>query len=126
MKKIYLILIVFTIYSCTNDSISDLIPVEEEIEGEGEPITFITDVQPIINNNCMPCHDNPPRNGAPISLTTFEEVMTATQVTGGNGVIDRISRQPGQAGFMPLGRSRLPQNLIDLIIEWRDEGFLEE
>jgi len=123
MKKIYTIAIVIIsliTYNCATDSVNDLVDVEPIIN-----VTYNNDIAPIMETNCMPCHANPPQ-GAPISLTTFEEVMTATEVTGGNGVIDRISRQTGEAGAMPLGRSRLPQPTIDLIIQWRGEGFLEE
>lgn len=123
MKKIYLLLILLIslgTFSCASDSFSDLVEIDE---GPNEtPVNFVDDIQPIMNNNCLPCHGNPPINGAPISLTTFEEVMASTE----NNLIDRISLQPGQGGFMPLGGARLPQNLIDLIIQWRDEGFLEE
>ncbi len=121
MKRIYLLLAINLIIfsSCTNVSEEDLIV---EIP---QPVltTYTDDIKTIIDNNCVGCHADPPVNGAPISLTTFSEVQNA--VTN-NNLIDRISRQAGEAGAMPFGGPRLPQNLIDLIQKWKDDGLLEE
>ena len=120
MKKVYLILIgiiSLITYNCATDSISDL----EDVLPINTTITYDENVAPIMNNNCIECHSNPPQNGAPIPLTTFEEVRTSTQ----NNLIDRISRSTGAPGAMPLGASRLPQGLIDQVIQWETDGFLE-
>ncbi|WOD44281.1 hypothetical protein [Hwangdonia lutea] len=104
---------------CTNTSTDDLI----DKEALPKLITYNSDVKPIIDNNCIMCHSNPPVNGAPISLTTYTEVKNAVQI---NGLIGRISKQAGEAGAMPLGGPRLPQNLIDQIIQWQADGLLEQ
>ncbi|MDO5977693.1 hypothetical protein [Flavivirga spongiicola] len=121
MKNILLlltfILIVFS--SCTNVSEDDLI-----IKTPQPVLTTYNDgVKTIIDNNCIACHANPPINGAPISLTTFSDVKNAVM---NSNLIDRISRQAGESGAMPFGGPRLPQNLIDLIKKWEDDGLLEE
>ena len=41
-------------------------------------------------------------------------------------ILDRVSLQAGEAGAMPLGGPRLPQQSIDLIQQWIDDGLLEE
>ncbi len=120
MKKkhiypIYTILIV--LFGCTNASENDLIDQTEL----PELVTFL-DVQPIINNNCVVCHTNPPENGAPMPLLNYENVKDAVQ---NRGLLDRISSE--DLGFlMPFGGPRLPQNLIDTIIQWEEDGLLEE
>jgi uncharacterized membrane protein len=109
--------IVAFLSGCTNDSTSDLIdttPVENA--------TYTEHIKPIITDNCIMCHSNPPQNGAPIPLTTYQNVKDAVET---HGLIDRISRPQGAPGMMPNGGTRLPQNLIDLIIQWEDQGFQE-
>ena len=105
--------------SCTTDSTDDLIDDDGPIP---ETINYTNHIAPIMQANCISCHSSPPVNGAPNALTTYNNVVNAVENAN---LIGRISAQPGQGGFMPLGGSRLPQNLIDLIIQWKDEGFLE-
>ncbi|PZD77893.1 hypothetical protein [Mesonia sp. K7] len=112
------LLTVCFLFSCTNASEEDLINIENP-----EVITYVEHIKPIIDNNCIICHGNPPASGASISLTTYDEVVSAIN---SNELIDRISRQPGEAGAMPLGGPRLPQHLIDLMIQWEEEGFVNE
>lgn len=105
--------------SCTNDSTDDLIlppPPPEQI------ITYTNDVKPIIDNNCLFCHTNPPQNGAPIPLTNYEFVKTAVQ---NHGLLDRISRQQGAPGMMPFGGTRLPESAINIVVRWQQQGLQE-
>ncbi len=121
MKRIILLLIfnlaIFS--SCTNVSEDDLIVKTPQ------PVltTFNDDVKVIIDNNCIVCHSNPPVNGAPVAFTTFSNVKNAVM---NSNLINRISSQAGEAGAMPFGGPRLPQNLIDIIIKWEADGLLEE
>ncbi|HLT33333.1 MAG TPA: hypothetical protein VKZ98_06045 [Aquaticitalea sp.] len=112
----YAILIV--LFDCTNASENDLIDQTEV----SESVTYIQDVQPIINNNCIVCHTNPPENGAPMPLLTYDNVKDAVE---NRGLINRISSQD-LSFLMPFGGPRLPQNLIDTIIQWEADGLLEE
>jgi len=103
--------------SCTTDSISDLIEIDETPE-----ITYQLNIKSIIDNNCISCHATVPVNGAPMSLTTYENVKDAVL---NRGLLDRISRAEGTSGAMPFGGPRLPQNQINLIVQWSEEGFAE-
>jgi uncharacterized lipoprotein NlpE involved in copper resistance len=120
MKKkniipIYAILMI--LFGCTNASENDLIDQTEL----PEVVTFVN-VQPIINNNCIVCHSNPPENGAPMPLLTYENVKDAVQ---NRNLINLISSE--DLGFlMPFGGPRLPQSLIDTIVQWETDGLLEE
>jgi len=108
----------FLILSCTNASESDLIDqVDPEIV-----ITYTEHIKPIFDSNCIACHSNPAINGAGVPLTTFSQVQSSIENTN---LIDRINKQSGEGGFMPLGGSRMPQASIDLIIQWQSEGFIE-
>jgi len=68
------------------------------------------------------CHASTPQNGAPMPLVTYAQVKQAVQE---RGLLDRISRAQGTPGMMPNGGTRLPQNQIDLISQWEEQGLQE-
>lgn len=101
---------------CENDSESDLIeytPIEN--------VTYNQTVKAIITENCIMCHTEPPQNGAPMPLLTYDNVKNAVM---NRGLIDRIS-STDPAFLMPFGGTRLPQSKIDQIKAWRDANFPE-
>ncbi len=119
MKKLLsFILFVMLIVNCTSVSEDDLIdttPIEDVI-------TYNNQVKPIIDNNCIHCHSMPPVNGAPMPLIGYGDVKNAVL---NDDLIERISSE--DLGFlMPFGGPRLPQNLIDIIIQWEIDGLLED
>ena len=115
IKFIYIISILL-FYGCSNESTSDL------TESVPEKVSYSRDVKPITDANCIPCHNNPPLNGAPMSLLTKLQVQDAIV---NRGLLDRISRPQGAPGMMPNGGTRLPQSSIDIIRKWKTDGFLE-
>lgn len=121
MKRLRLILsfvfISFLFTNCTNDSTSDLI----EGIGTGDA-TYTLNVKSIIDNNCIMCHAATPVNGAPMSLTTYEQVKDAILH---RPLVDKISRPQGAPGMMPNGGTRLPQASINIIIKWQQDGLQE-
>ena len=119
MKSTYLIyiLILSAFYSCSYNSEDDLI---EAIIIE-DLVNYEDNIKSIIDNNCIYCHSNPPVNSAPMPLTTYFDVKDALE---NRDLIARIAST--DSGFvMPFGGPRLPQNLIDLVIQWEEEGLLE-
>ncbi|WP_299887472.1 hypothetical protein [uncultured Lacinutrix sp.] len=121
MKRIiYTTALLYTILfvGCSNVSEEDLL--EPIITGEK---VVYADIQPIIQNNCTSCHSNPPQFGAPIALVTYDNVKSAVE---NSNLINRISLQSGESGAMPFGGPRLPQDLIDLMIQWEADGLLED
>lgn len=112
----------FAIWSCTNDSEADLVEIEQEQGPDGgdtDGITYENTVRAIVQGNCVGCHNDPPRNGAPFALVTYQQVSARA-----NNILSAMSRQNGAAGAMPpVGR--LPQNTIDQIQEWIDNGLPE-
>ena len=117
MKKIlYIISICALLMSCTNASEDDLI----DSTPPPDLVTYEGDVKSIIDNNCISCHSDPPENGATISLVTFEQVEHAVE---NHNLIGRITGSSGP--LMPQGGPKLPQNLIDIIIQWEADGLLE-
>ncbi len=118
-KLIVLSLFALSMFSCSNDSESDLIDAGDDPLDPNELITYADHVQPIIQNACLGCHTSPPVNGAPFSLVNFSQVDQRA-----NGILNRISLQSGAPGAMPPS-GRLPQATIDVIEQWIDDGKLE-
>ena len=119
MKKITIIstLIVTIFFSCSynsEDDLNDTIIIEDLVN-------YDDNIKTIIDNNCITCHSNPPINGAPMHLTTFNAVKDAVE---NRDLIGRISTND-LGSVMPSGGPRLPQNLIDLVIQWETEGLME-
>ena len=107
------------IIGCEYASEDDLI--NSEIEQQ-VLINYNDNIKPLIDNNCVFCHNSPPVNGASTSLITYENVVDGI---ANNNLINRISAQTAESGAMPLGGPRLPQNLIDLVKQWQEDGLLE-
>ncbi len=106
----FILHVLLSFISCAEDSREEL---QLEVSG---PITFEGNVRQIIAQDCLNCHTNPPRNGAPFPLETFEEVM--------NRRVDIRNSINGRTILMPPGR-RLSQPRIDIIETWIEQGFLE-
>ncbi|GAA4281138.1 hypothetical protein [Gaetbulibacter aestuarii] len=118
MKKLTIILTIsISFFNCANDSLSDL----TESGPLPNLVTYVKDVKPIMDNNCINCHGTTPINGANVSLVTYNQVKSAVQ---NNSLISRINAtDPGN--LMPQGGPKLPQNLIDTVIKWQTDGFVE-
>ncbi|MGY5355470.1 hypothetical protein [Wenyingzhuangia sp. IMCC45467] len=110
MKKIFLITVLsFLLVNCTNDSESDL------METDTDPtikLTYTKDIKPIIDNNCLQCHNNPPTNSAPSSYNTYELVKN-----GANSIQSRMNNTSApmpQSGLLPAAtRAKFDQWITD-------------
>jgi mono/diheme cytochrome c family protein len=113
MKKIFFFFtFLFLISSCANDSENDLINVPDTV-------TYNNSVKAIIDANCIGCHGNT-NPLANLSLTNFSQVQEEV-----DNIIERIELPQGTTGLMPQSGTRLPQNSIDIIKKWRDDGLNE-
>ena len=111
--RILFAMIIVLSYSCSSDSEDTLMPLSQN------KITYTQNVKPIIDSNCIVCHNNPPVNGAPFSLLTYGDVSSRA-----SQVLTAISRQNGEARAMPPS-GRLSQSTIDIIDQWISDGLLE-
>lgn len=114
-KQIILGLFAVLSFSCTNDTESDL------IDNNTGDASYNNTVKPIITQNCIRCHSQPPQNQAPMPLVTYDEVKDAVLH---RGLIDRISSNDPNF-LMPKDGPRLPQSQINQIIAWKDANFPE-
>ncbi len=85
---------------------------------EKAKITFKANIQPAIANSCKPCHVAGGGN------TTYTEFAKAS--AGVDGILNRVNRAEGTAGFMPFGGSKLDAATLALIEQWKTDGLLEE
>lgn len=79
-------------------------------------ITYDTNIKSIMSNNCTNCHGSPTTSGAPMSLTTYNQVKSNI-----NNIINRINNSTSpmpQSGLMPIAT----RNIIQ---QWKDNGLLE-
>lgn len=113
-----LIIVLFANYSCTSSNENDLV----DDTPAPELVTYIAHIKPVIDNNCLLCHSNPPQNGAPMHLTSYGAVKGAVENLN---LIGRISSDD-PSFRMPLGGQPLPQQTIDLFIQWEMDEFPEE
>ncbi|MBX2827236.1 MAG: hypothetical protein KTR22_03700 [Flavobacteriaceae bacterium] len=122
MKRSYLYFLWAAIFfsACTSNTFDDISEPMEVLPDE-ENVTF-EDVRFVFENVCQVCHSNPPQNGAPMPLVSYDDVRDAVL---DRGLLDRISREEGAPGLMPLGGPRLPQETIDLIMQWNADGLPE-
>lgn len=121
MKKSLILFIASLLYigflsSCTNSSEDDLIEPIEEIE----TVTYTEIVKPIIDNNCIFCHNSPPVNGAPNSLLTYDQVKESVL----NRDLIALINSNDANERMPLG-GQLTQQQIQIIEQWEVDGLLE-
>ncbi|TDD97341.1 hypothetical protein [Flavobacterium cellulosilyticum] len=117
-SKLFLLATISVLLSgCFNNSESDLIAINVP-----NTTTYTKSIKATIDTYCISCHGNIPSSGAPMSLTTYQNVKDAVL---NRGLIDRISKNQGSSGMMPLGGTRLSQSSINQIIDWKNNDFLQ-
>lgn len=114
MKKL-IALCIFTalLTSCSNDSTDDLtIPVSESI-------TYTLSIKAITDTSCATsgCH-NAASNSSGLTLETYTQVKDAFVNKNALGRMESTT-----ASMPPSGN--LPPTSIQIIKNWRDQGYLE-
>ena len=114
LKTAFSFLILFSLFSCANDSQEELaLQVERD---ENQLITYNLDVAPLLARRCFQCHDDPTANGAPSRSAWVNFSVVRANAAAING---RIAN-----GTMPPSGG-LPQAERDLIAQWIEDGMLE-
>jgi uncharacterized membrane protein len=76
-------------------------------------------VNKIISTNCLSCHGATPTNGAPMSLTTFNQISFNAST-----ISVRINKLTGDSQLMPLNGPKLSTTDIATIDSWIAGGKL--
>lgn len=112
LLNIGLIVMIAFAMSCTKDK---TVPVEEEV-ADPIPRSFVSDVQPIINEYCISCHSGQ-QPAAGRDYSTYEEVKDAAMNANMVGRInDPVNPMPAQGGLMP-------QEKRTVIEDWTLTGY---
>ncbi|HEY0356223.1 MAG TPA: hypothetical protein VGC29_08470 [Flavisolibacter sp.] len=111
MRKIALLFIFFTA------ALLQFCSPARRARKEAPKVTYENHLQPIIVNNCSPCHIPPKGNKEP--LNTYEAVKKNIDES-----IRRINLNPGEKGFMPFKHAKLPDSTIQVFVQWKNDGMI--
>ncbi|MEW4924737.1 hypothetical protein [Algibacter sp. 2305UL17-15] len=111
---IYVCAFSVVLYTCSSSSGDDL--NDDKGQMPAEKVTYLDDTKSIIDNNCTQCHGNTPTNGAPFSLTTFDDVKNR---------IDRIIARVNSASNPMPPSGQINADLRAQIEQWKADGLLE-
>ena len=84
------------------------------------PTTYTTDMMPIIQAKCSPCHV-PSKGGNKASFENYESAKKY-----GADMLARVQLNPGERGFMPMRHEKLTAEEIVIIKKWNEQGLLEK
>jgi hypothetical protein len=82
-------------------------------------VTYTANVQPLIVNNCSPCHIPPKGNKE--ALNTYETAKANIDES-----IVRINKKPDEKGFMPFKHPKLSDSTVNVFVQWKADGLLEK
>ncbi|NER13446.1 cytochrome c [Leptobacterium flavescens] len=94
--------------SCENFVENEEEPIDVQCEN---PVSYTTTIRPLINLNCMPCHNGDGTEPGAPDLTTFNAV---------NNLADLV-REVTQSRRMPLGGSLTDKEINDIRC-WVEQG----
>ena len=83
-------------------------------------ITYTTDVMPLIQAKCTPCH-LPSKGGFKANFENYESAKKF-----GPDMLARVQLSPGERGFMPFKHEKLSAEEIVIIKKWNEQGLLEK
>lgn len=82
------------------------------------PTTYTTDILPLAESKCMPCHGKGSNKGDFLNYESAKKYAAE--------MLDRVMIAPGGRGFMPKNHDKLADTEIALIKKWIDGGLTEK
>ncbi len=83
------------------------------------PITYLSNIQPMISANCSPCHIPP--KGFQKALDNY---ITAKDKI--DDILRRVNLNPGERDFMPFKHPKMSDSAINVFVQWKNNGLLEK
>ena len=82
-------------------------------------LTYTTDIAPIMNTDCVPCH-GPVRHDAGYNLATYAGVMRAVTAGSANSLLVRVTQSNGVM-YRQLSGNRVQkaQAIRDWVVTWK-------
>ena len=98
-----------------------------------EPVSFAQDVRPILDRNCLSCHQagGAGFEASGFSMETYDDLMKGTQFgpmvlpgdSEGSNMVVLMEGRADKSISMPHGSMKpIPQREIDTIRRWIDQG----
>lgn len=81
------------------------------------PLTYEANIQGLVTEKCGPCHI-PSKGGNKMALDTYDAVKNNI-----DSVIGRITKMPGEKGFMPFKKPKLSDSTINVFKQWKADGL---
>ncbi|HLP14038.1 MAG TPA: hypothetical protein VK177_19050 [Flavobacteriales bacterium] len=113
--------LVFGIYSCTKEN-AEALALDANLNKlcELDSAKYQEHVLPLININCMPCHNDSQAQGG-ITLTTHADI----QFLALDGILINAIKHEGTAAPMPKDSPKLHECEIHAIELWAQQGALD-
>lgn len=110
--------IILSLLACTKTSEEKLL-LEAELSRlcSADSIKFATDVVPIINSNCMPCHNNDRQEGG-ITLVTYDDIAA---MADNGSLMGTIKHESGYSP-MPANSPKINDCYIRALETWITNG----
>lgn len=113
MKKFSVLLLIFFAFVLQFCSSTKNVATTNEFR-----TNYATHIQPIIVANCSPCHFPPKGNKK--AYNNYNAVKIDI-----DSILVRVSKNPGDKGFMPFKHPKLPDSTINVLVQWKKDGLLE-
>ena len=81
-------------------------------------VSYASNVQPIIQNNCSPCHIA--GQGRAKALNNYDAAKANI-----DEMLSRVKRNPEDKGFMPMRHPKLADSTIAVLENWKESGLAE-
>ena len=82
-------------------------------------LTYTTDIAPIMNADCVPCH-GPVRHDAGYNLATYAGVMRAVTAGSASSLLVRVTQTNGvMYGQLSGNRAQKAQTIRDWVVTWK-------
>jgi hypothetical protein len=101
----------YALFSCTREKVT---PIDQQCN---TTISFANDVMPILQANCISCHDQGNASGG-YDFSTYTSVSANS-----NAIIGSVKASGYQ--LMPIGGPALPDSTIQKIKCWIEQGKLD-
>jgi hypothetical protein len=101
----------YALFSCTREKVT---PIDQQCN---TTISFANDVMPILQANCIGCHDQGNASGG-YDFSTYTSVSANS-----NAIIGSVKASGYQ--LMPIGGPALPDSTIQKITCWIEQGKLD-
>ncbi len=123
LKMCSLVMVALLCFNCSSSDDNTVPGPDPDPDTNPNPnktTTYNADVKVIIDAQCVRCHTDPPVEGAPFPMRTYEETIVGVN----RDLVLRMTTMSINNVMPPSGR--LPQETIDIILDWEADGFLEQ